>query len=138
MGLDMYIYQVDKKNVKLDEDLLIKKLSKSSSLEEIAYWRKNPAIHDWMEKLYIERGGKEIFNGVYLYLTENNLKQLKDDIKNFKLNYNASGFFFGKSNSPLSQDFDEESHLYDIELVEKVISCFENNSNSIILYDSSW
>jgi hypothetical protein len=138
MGLDMYIYQANKRNIELDENNLISKVSRSNSFEEIAYWRKNPAIHDWMEKLYFERGGKETFNGVYLYLSEENLIKLKEDIENFNLDYEASGFFFGKSISPLSQDFNKKNHENDIELVEKTISVLKDDPNSIIVYDSSW
>ena len=115
MGLDMYIYKTTRDRIVLDDNLLITSFNRydneiSDSLraelenkdldeddldefesrvayEEFFYWRKHPAIHNWMENLYVERGGKESFNGIPLYLSKEDLKNLKKDIIKKKLNY---------------------------------------------------
>ena len=164
MGLDMYIYKTTKDRIVLDDNLLITSFNRyddkiSDSLkaelededndldeddfetikayEEFFYWRKHPAIHDWMENLYVERGGKESFNGVLLYLSKEDLKKLKKDIIKKKLNYDASGFFFGKSENPNSQ-----TGLFrlkeDIKTVSSALSEIKENPNTVFIYDSSW
>ena len=61
---------------------------------EIAYWRKHPNLHGWMDNLYRERGGEGDFNGDELELTWEDLDRLEQDILNSHLP-ETSGFFFG-------------------------------------------
>lgn len=159
MGLDMYIYKTSKDYVELDDNLLVKKIISrnfnfdeddeeddnieneeqyhNSSLEEFFYWRKHPAIHAWMESLYVERGGSEIFNGEYVYLNKENLKQLKKDIIKMNLDYTATGFFFGKSNNPKTQEGIEELKK-DLKFVSLALKHLKEDPNIIFIYDSSW
>lgn len=83
MGLDMYAYIARKKG----DDL--------STVREIAYWRKHPNLHGWMENLYRDRGGNETFNGVELELSWEDVDRLEKTIKAGKLPF-TEGFFFGQ------------------------------------------
>jgi len=95
--------------------------------EEVAYWRKHPDLHGWMEKLYREKGGREkSFNGDPVMLTLADLDRLEDDILGVNLP-KTSGFFFGESGG---------ISLKDLEFVldaRKVIQ-----EGDTIYYDSSW
>jgi len=164
MGLDMYIYKTTKDRIELDDNLLVTSFNRyegkiSDSLkveleeddfdeedfdeelnkayEEFFYWRKHPAIHNWMEELYVQRGGKETFNGIFLYLSKEDLKNLKKDIVKKKLNYEATGFFFGKSLNPHTQEGLSQLKR-DLEFVNLSLQEIKNNSNVTFIYDSSW
>ena len=64
--------------------------------EELIYWRKEPAIHDWFEKLAIDKGIKfESFNCVPVRIKKKHIKWLIEDITNDKLDYGRVGFFLG-------------------------------------------
>lgn len=97
MGLDQYAYVASKAN----EDW--------SNHQDIAYWRKHPNLQGWMEKLFIEKGGKcDTFNGVELELTWDDVDKLEKDIKSGVVsNMNTTGFFFGNP----SDDFYHEQDL---------------------------
>lgn len=145
----MYIYKTSKNHVKLDDNLLIKKVNRynddqddekdysNSNFEEFFYWRKHPAIHVWMERLYVERGGNQTFNGEYVYLNKENLKQLKKDIIKMNLDYNATGFFFGKSSDPKTQEGIQQLKR-DLEFISLALKHLKEDPNIIFLYDSSW
>ena len=104
MGLDMYAYVATKQ----DDH------TTNSSSRELAYWRKHPNLHGWMERLWEEKGrpGDDhhpnggSFNGVELELTWDDLEQLEKDINEGNLPY-TEGFFFG---SP-SDDYYREQDL---------------------------
>ena len=97
--------------------------------EEIQYWRKNNALHGWMERLYRTNGGTEMFNCVSLQLTAENLKQLRDDIKANKLTP-TEGFFFGV------QSYNEDEKKEDLAFVDLALMHIDNGSD--IYYDSWW
>ena len=65
---------------------------------EIAYWRKHPNLHGWMEQLWKSRNGgngdSATFNGIELELTWEDLEVLELDIIAGTLP-GTSGFFFG-------------------------------------------
>ena len=61
---------------------------------EIAYWRKHPNLHGWMQKLYEAKGGNGEFNGDELELTWEDIDMLEHDIINNQLPL-TGGFFFG-------------------------------------------
>ena len=66
--------------------------------EELICWRKEPAIHDWFEKLAVEKGIEfESFNGVPVRIKKKDIKQLIEDINNDNLDYGRVGFFFGSN-----------------------------------------
>jgi len=74
-------------------------LESVSKPREIAYWRKHPNLHGWMNNLWLEKNINSLhddvmFNGIELELTWDDLNQLELDIKEGKLP-STSGFFFG-------------------------------------------
>ena len=95
--------------------------------EEVAYWRKHPDLHGWMENLYREKGGRDkSFNGDVVVLTLADLGRLEDDILGKNLP-KTTGFFFGESGG---------MSLKDLQFVldaRKVIQ-----EGDTIYYDSSW
>ena len=92
MGLDQYAYVAAKSYHHNSE----------SDSRELAYWRKHPNLHGWMERLWNEKGrpGMDksyqdvMFNGVELELTWEDLERLEQDITAGELPY-TEGFFFG-------------------------------------------
>ena len=67
---------------------------------EIAYWRKHPNLHGWMESLWRSKGSPRsqeddvMFNGIELELTREDIDELEQDILDGNLP-ETSGFFFG-------------------------------------------
>lgn len=113
MGLDMYIYEGD---------------------NEIAYFRKEPAIHDWFENLAIEKGIEfDSFNGVKVPLEIEDLHRLIDDLANKRLNYDASGFFFGSNKESENSN---SWHNQMIGIFQRIID--ESDEDSELFYDSWW
>ena len=75
-----------------------RKLPHRDQKEELISWRKEPAIHDWFERLAVEKGIEfESFNCVPVRIKKKDIKQLIKDIINDNLDYGRSGFFFGSS-----------------------------------------
>ena len=79
---------------------------------EIAYWRKHPNLHGWMEQLWLSKGGSNEgssfgsnFNGVELELTWEDIDELENAIKNRHLPA-TSGFFFGDDADDYYQEVD--------------------------------
>jgi hypothetical protein len=96
-------------------------------LQEIAYWRKHPDLHGWMENLYREKGGREqSFNGDLMVLTLKDLDRLEEDILRKNLP-KTSGFFFGESG---------EISLKDLEFVLEARKAIQEGDT--VFYDSSW
>jgi hypothetical protein len=96
-------------------------------LQEIAYWRKHPDLHGWMENLYREKGGREkSFNGDLVVLTLKDLDRLEEDILRKNLP-KTSGFFFGESG---------EISLKDLEFVLEARKAIQEGDT--VFYDSSW
>ncbi len=101
---------------------------------ELAYWRKHPSLHGWMEQLWERKGrprqsvGWPIFNGIELELTWDDLDDLERAIRHGKLP-DTEGFFFG---SPA------DNHYYEQDLE------FVNNAKAEVFlglkvfYNSSW
>jgi hypothetical protein len=106
MGLDMYAYvaardgqskeywdsaEYDKETGRYINETVTKPI-------EIAYWRKHPNLHGWMEQLWNSKGrpgdGGDMFNGVELELTWEDIDMLENDINEGALP-GTSGFFFG-------------------------------------------
>ncbi len=95
--------------------------------KEIAYWRKHPDLHGWMENIYREKGGREqSFNGDPVRLTLADLDRLEEDILRKNLP-KTSGFFFGESG---------EISLKDLEFVLEARKAIQEGDT--IYYDSSW
>jgi hypothetical protein len=106
---------------------------------EIAYWRKHPNLHGWMQRLWVrktneagivdddpDRAGE--FNGVELELTWDDLEQLEQDIRDKNLP-DTSGFFFGN-------DADDHYREHDLKFVREAKA--EAFLGLKVFYNSSW
>ena len=102
MGLDMYAYVATKagqqkeyyEGCELQEDGDYTN-SKITQPREIAYWRKHPNLHGWMQQLWEFKGNSGDFNGDELELTWEDLDVLEEVVKSNTLP-GTSGFFFGE------------------------------------------
>jgi hypothetical protein len=132
MGLDMYAYAAVRagQNTEYWESYNFEtEKSSVAKPREIAYWRKHPNLHGWMEDLYRKRGGDaETFNGVELELTWEDLELLEEDIKNVRLPY-TTGFFFGDNS-------DDYYRAEDLEFIRNARA--EIFSGLKVFYNSSW
>jgi hypothetical protein len=139
MGLDMYAYVANKKGQYNDYyetaefDKTVNEFVSTTVTKpyEIAYWRKHPNLHGWMERLWINKGkpgGGEIFNGIELELTWDDLDNLERAIRHGQLP-DTEGFFFGDPS---------DNHYYEQDLE------FVNNAKAEVFlglkvfYNSSW
>ena len=142
MGLDMYAYVATRAGQQNDfyesaefdqdsKDFVNKAVSKP---QELAYWRKHPNLHGWMERLW-ERKGKPgtgntdaTFNGIELELTYEDLEVLELDVIAGTLP-GTSGFFFG-------EDADEHYQEQDLEFIRNARA--ELFMGLKVFYNSSW
>jgi hypothetical protein len=95
---------------------------------EIAYWRKHPNLHGWMQRLWESKGNSGEFNGDELELTWDDLEQLEQDIRNKNLP-DTSGFFFGS-------DADDHYRENDLKFVREAKA--EAFLGLRVFYNSSW
>lgn len=122
MGLDMYAY-TRPGSVPQPVDFGAQDVDK-----QIAYWRKHPDLHGWMERLYRAKGGKdEDFNCAPVELTLADLDALEADIHAGILP-KTSGFFFGAS--------DGSERNEDLAFVEKARA--EIAAGKAVFYTSWW
>lgn len=118
MGLDMYAYVASKKGQyneyyetaefdKTVNEFVSKTVSKPV---ELAYWRKHPNLHGWMEKLWLAQDNTrtdKTFNGVELELTWEDIDKLEKDIKSGEVSkLGTTGFFFGNPSDDIYRDQD--------------------------------
>jgi hypothetical protein len=142
MGLDMYAYVASKRgqynefyeNAEFNGTTNDFESDTVTKPYEIAYWRKHPNLHGWMEQLWVSKGrprqsvGWPIFNGIELELTWDDLDNLEQAIRHGKLP-DTEGFFFGNP---------ADSHYYEQDLE------FVNNAKAEVFlglkvfYNSSW
>jgi hypothetical protein len=136
MGLDMYAYSANRAGARQDYwdgyDFDEKK-SNCSEPKSLAYWRKHPNLHGWMERLWESKGcpgdnAEKMFNGVELELTWDDLDALEQDILNQQLP-ETQGFFFGDA----SDDYYREQDLKFIQ--EARADLFLGLK---VFYNSSW
>jgi len=122
MGLDMYAYTAARAGAKWD----------SGEQRELAYWRKHPNLHGWMEQLWRSRNTDPsedpMFNGIELELTWEDLEQLEEDINNVRLP-STTGFFFGNNS-------DDYYRAQDLEFIRQARA--EIFSGLKVFYNSSW
>jgi hypothetical protein len=135
MGLDMYAYAAARSGQNEDyyQQNLDGNLESVSKPREIAYWRKHPNLHGWMEELWRSKNelgsvDDPMFNGVELELTWDDLNQLEQDIKEGKLP-STSGFFFG-------DDSDDYYRAQDLQFVADAKA--EVFLGLRVFYNSSW
>jgi len=142
MGLDMYAYVAGKKGQYNDfyetaefdatsSEFVSKTVNKP---HEIAYWRKHPNLHGWMERLWRSKGmpgtgnSDATFNGIELELNWDDLDELERAIRHKQLP-DTEGFFFGNP---------ADNHYYEQDLE------FVNNAKAEVFlglkvfYNSSW
>jgi len=122
MGLDMYAYAAGRANADWN----------SGEQREIAYWRKHPNLHGWMEDLWRSKNSDlsadRTFNGVELELSWEDLERLEEDIENGWLPP-TTGFFFGDSS-------DDYYRPKDLEFVRHARA--EIFTGLKVFYNSSW
>jgi len=113
MGLDMYAYVG---NPGQRDDYWYKSLDRDSTVNkprDIAYWRKHPNLHGWMEQLWVSKGkpGRKHddsdFNGIELELTWEDVDALERAVKHGMLP-STNGFFFGNPSDDVYYERDLE------------------------------
>ena len=137
MGLDMYAYvaaragQQDEYNEQ-EGDLETREWVTKDLLpkpREIAYWRKHPNLHGWMERLAESKNLQYgSFNGVELELTWADIDALEQAVTHKQLPA-TSGFFFGR-------DADEEYYQDDLAFIKTART--ELFMGLKVFYNSSW
>jgi hypothetical protein len=129
MGLDMYAYVATKAGQQQeyweqDSDTP----QTVSKPREIAYWRKHPNLHGWMQKLWESQGNEGDFNGDELELTYDDLERLELDVIAGTLP-GTTGFFFGN-------DADDHYRDHDLEFIKNARA--ELFMGLKVFYNSSW
>ena len=141
MGLDMYAYSANKAGAQSEywengsyNEKTGEFVSTCTKPKELAYWRKHPNLHGWMERLWEEKGRPgaesptETFNGIELELTWDDIEQLEFDIQEDNLP-GTTGFFFGDD----SDDYYKEQ---DLEFVKQARADLFLGLK--VYYNSSW
>ncbi len=138
MGLDMYAYvaakageydeygnQDGKWDAEAQEWVTKGPVTKP---RELAYWRKHPNLHGWMQRLWESKGNEGDFNGDELELTWADLDALEQAVTHGQLP-GTSGFFFG-------EDSDDHYREHDLEFVKNARA--ELFLGLKVFYNSSW
>lgn len=142
MGLDMYAYVASKAGQQdefyegaewdtFEKESVNHKVTKP---REIAYWRKHPSLHGYMEQLWerkMQQEGRDdprTFNGIELELSWDDINELEKTIKAKKLPF-TRGFFFGEP----ADDF-----YYDNDLKFCINAKTELFLGLKVFYNSSW
>ena len=137
MGLDMYAYAAAKAGAKNEYyEQVYEKGNKDfqDPTVELAYWRKHPNLHGWMEQLWRRKGNNiqpsddPMFNGIELELTWEDLDALEQDIRTGQLPH-TRGFFFGEN----SDEYYREQDLKFIKAARAEIF-----TGLKVFYNSSW
>jgi hypothetical protein len=140
MGLDMYAYvaaRAGQQNEFYEGSTWDPELKQSvnphvEQPREIAYWRKHPNLHGWMEQLWNKHNGGDQdsgkFNGIEVELTWDDLDRLEHTIKKRRLP-DTSGFFFGNN---------ADQHYYDQDLKFVQKAKAETFLGLKVFYNSSW
>jgi hypothetical protein len=136
MGLDMYAYagrsgQRDEFYEKAQWNEDTKEFdSPVSKPIELAYWRKHPSLHGWMEQLWQKKNPEDIstFNGIELELTWEDIDDLERAVRNGKLPF-TEGFFFGK---PADNVYYEEDLKFCVNAKAELFLGLK------VFYNSSW
>ena len=142
MGLDQYAYVATRANQNSDwwdgaevdtetKEYINPNIEKP---REIAYWRKHPNLHGWMNQLWLKKGANmrpsddPTFNGVELELTWEDLDELEHAVEHKQLP-STTGFFFG-------EDSDDYYRKQDLEFIKTARS--ELFCGLRVFYNSSW
>ena len=140
MGLDMYAYVGTKAK-------LLEEFYNQAGIEfdgkdwvvpeggierprDLAYWRKHPNLHGWMQRLWENKCGTGEFNSAELELTWEDIDQLEQDIQSGAVaQLDTRGFFFG---DPADDYYREQ----DLDFVKKARA--ELFLGLRVFYNSSW
>ena len=137
MGLDQYAYIAAKANQQDEfyEDAVYDETVKQyvnpniTKPREIAYWRKHPNLHGWMEQLAEQKSLEyNSFNGIELELTWEDLDALERAVTHNQLP-ETQGFFFGNSS-------DEYYREQDLQFIKEARA--ELFLGLKVFYNSSW
>jgi hypothetical protein len=136
MGLDMYAYagrsgQRDEFYEKAQWNEETKEFdSPVSKPVELAYWRKHPSLHGWMEQLWQKRNPDDMssFNGIELELTWQDVDDLEQAVRHGQLPF-TEGFFFGK---PADNVYYEEDLKFCVNAKAELFLGLK------VFYNSSW
>lgn len=136
MGLDMYAYVAARAGQQSEfyEGAEFDEISKDfvnttvTKPRELAYWRKHPNLHGWMQQLWESQGNSGTFNGIELELTYDDLEVLELDVIAGTLP-NTSGFFFGN-------DANDHYREQDLEFIKNARA--ELFMGLKVFYNSSW
>ena len=149
MGLDMYAYVAAKagqqseyyETAVFDEETKDYFSPTVNKPREIAYWRKHPNLHGWMERLWHKKRNAEnnpvvedagdlggTFNGIELELTYDDLDELERAVTHGQLPA-TSGFFFGNPS-------DEHYRESDLSFIKNARA--ELFMGLKVFYNSSW
>ena len=131
MGLDMYAYVATKSGAQEEYYEEVNANGTATQPRELAYWRKHPNLHGWMEQLWRSRNSdadEYSFNGIELELTWQDIDLLEQDILNNQLP-GTTGFFFG---NPADDYYREQ----DLEFVKNARA--ELFVGLKVFYNSSW
>ena len=142
MGLDMYAYVASKRgqynefyeNAEFDGTTNDFESDTVTKPYEIAYWRKHPNLHGWMEQLWRSKGmpgtgNRDVtFNGIELELSWDDLDELERAVVHKKLP-STRGFFFG-------EEADQFYHDKDLAFVKA--ARIEMFMGLKVFYNSSW
>lgn len=121
MGLDMYA-MTTKRRHKSQVDFSV-----SEADVTIHTWHKHPNLHGWMEQLYRDKGGTQVFNCTTVALTGDDLDDLEASLRSGQLPV-TTGFFFGQSDGSEAED--------DLTFVRKAREAL--NSGLKVYYRSWW
>ena len=142
MGLDMYAYVASKQGQQsefyetsvFDNTIGDYVNGKVSEPVEIAYWRKHPSLHGWMEQLWerkMQAEGRDdpsTFNGIELELTWEDIDELEHTVRHGKLPF-TEGFFFGK---PADNRYYEDDLKFCVDAKAELFLGLK------VFYNSSW
>lgn len=136
MGLDMYAYTCDAKDIG-DQQVDINLFNAggtpvvSNFNKDFGYWRKFNHLHGWMNSLYDNKGGKDpMFNCNTVRLMPVDIDRLEVMAKSKAL-VPTGGFFFGSGD-----DFSDDDKEEVLSFVKLARSAFAEDK--AVIYDSWW
>lgn len=136
MGLDMYAYTCDAKDIG-DQQVDIKIYNEDGSHavanlnREFAYWRKFNHLHGWMHSLYDKKGGQsKSFNCNTVRLIPEDIDVL-ESMASLKALPATQGFFFGGG-----EPFNDDDKVEVLKFVNQSRIAF--SENKAVIYDSWW
>jgi len=139
MGLDMYAYagrvgqREEYQNQEGDWDPVAREwVTKGPVTQpvELAYWRKHPSLHGWMEQLWRKKNPEDMstFNGIELDLTWQDVDDLEQAVRHGQLPF-TEGFFFGR---PSDNVYYAQDLKFCVDAKAEIFLGFK------VFYNSSW